>query len=340
MNLITGATGLLGSHIAEQLRQSGELVRALIRPTSQTNVPFLKQIGVELVTGDLADRASLERAMQGISVVYHAAAKVGDWGTKQEFERETIQGTKNVVDACLAAGVRRLIHISSTSAYGHPEPGGQPIDETFPLGDRFWMWDDYTKAKIAAERYIWDAIAQRGLKATIIRPSWLYGPRDRLSIFRIARSLRRGRVRIIGEGTNPMNSVYAGNAAEACLLAAAKPEAAGQAYNVTNDGIITQRDYFNAYADALKLPRPTKRIPYGVAYAAAWVLEAIFRMLRKQRPPFITRYATWLLGRHTFYSTEKAQRELGWQPRVGYQEGIARTVAWYHEQMAGSAPAP
>lgn len=334
MNLITGATGLLGSHIAEQLRQDGQPVRALIRATSTTNVPFLEAIGVTLVTGDLADPASLARAMQGVQTVYHSAAKVGDWGTRNEFERETIQGTRNVVDACLTASVQRLIHISSTSAYGHPEPGGKPIDETFPLGDRFWMWDDYTKAKIAAEKYIWDAISQRGLHATLIRPSWMYGPRDRLSIFRIAKSLQRGRVRIIGDGSNPMNSVYAGNVAQACILAANQPQADGQAYNITNDGVITQRDYFNTYADALKLPRPTKRIPYGVAYASAWCLEAIFRLFKIKRPPFITRYATWLLGRHTFYSTEKAHRELGWKPRIGYQEGIARTVAWYQEQLA------
>jgi nucleoside-diphosphate-sugar epimerase len=333
MNLITGATGLLGSHLAEQLVAGKERVRALVRPTSDTR--FLQTLGVELVTGDLTDPASLRQAMAGASVVYHAAAKVGDWGTKEEFRRYTIDGTRNVLDACVACGVRRLVHISSTSAYGHPEPSDDPIDETRPLGTKFWVWDDYTRAKIAAERLVWDAVAKHGLAVTVIRPSWIYGPHDRLSIFRIAGSLRRGRVRIIGTGTNRMNTVYAGNVAAAAILAARQPHAAGQAYNVTNDGVVTQREYFNTYADALDLPRPTKHLPYRVAYAAATCLEAVFRLLRVRRPPFITRYATWLIGRQTFYSTAKAERELGWRPLVSFPEGVARTVAWYREQVAG-----
>jgi nucleoside-diphosphate-sugar epimerase len=203
------------------------------------------------------------------------------------------------------------------------------------LGDKFWLWDDYTRAKIAAEKIVWEAHGKRGLGLTIIRPSWLYGPRDRLSIRRIAKTLRKGRVRIIGDGTNEMNTVYAGNVAEACLLAAANPAANGQAYNVTKDGPLTQQEYFHLYADAFGTPRPTRHVSYALAYAGAWVLECLFRLGRIRRPPFITRYAVWLLGRHTVYSTEKAQRELGWQPRVGYREGIARTVAWYRDTHEG-----
>src|SRR5262249_15318772 len=120
MHLVTGATGLLGSHIAEQLTVRREKVRALVRSSSV--VGFLQSIGVELKLGDLSDIPSLQRAMEGVSVVHHAAAKVGDWGTKEEFRRDTLEGTRNVVEACLGAGVQRLIHISSTSAYGHPEP--------------------------------------------------------------------------------------------------------------------------------------------------------------------------------------------------------------------------
>jgi 2-alkyl-3-oxoalkanoate reductase len=329
MHLVTGATGLLGSHIAEQLVLKGEKVRALVRPTSGT--AFLQSLGVELCQGDLSDAASLRQAMYGVRVVHHAAAKVGDWGTRAEFQRDTIDGTRNIADACRAADVSRLIHISSTSAYGHPEPSNIPIDETRPLADKFWMWDDYTRAKIAAEKIIWEAHEKHGLGVTVIRPSWLYGPRDRLSIARIAASLSKGRVKIIGDGTNQMNTVYAGNVAEACLLAADQPCANGQAYNITKDGPLTQLEYFTLYADTLGYPRPTKHIPYPIAYGGGWFLECVYRTCRFRRPPFITRYAAWLLGRQSVYSTEKAQRELGWQPRIGYQEGIAKTVAWYRE---------
>jgi nucleoside-diphosphate-sugar epimerase len=330
MHLVTGATGLLGSHLAEQLVQKGERVRALVRGSSK--VAFLQELGVELCLGDLADEASLRQAMQGVRVVYHAAAKVGDWGTKSEFQRDTIAGTAHVVAACVAVGVERLLHISSTSAYGHPEPSVIPITETRPLGEKFWMWDDYTRAKIAAEKIVWEAQEKHGLGVTVIRPSWLYGPRDRLSIARITKTIRKGRVWIIGDGHNQMNTVYAGNVAEACLLAAGHPQAKGQAYNITKDGPLTQQEYFNLYADSLGCPRPTKHLPYPLAYGGAWVLEGVYRTLQFRRPPLLTRYAVWLLGRHTVYSTEKAQQELGWQPRIGYAQGIAQTVAWYQEQ--------
>lgn len=330
MHVITGATGLLGSHLAEQLRAEGALVRAVVRPSS--DVAFLRALGVELATGDLTDLASLRRAFAGASVVFHAAAKVGDWGTRAEFERETLQGTKNVLAASLAEGVGRLVFISSTSAYGHPPQGIPPITEDYPLGTRFWLWDDYTRAKVGAEQAVWAAIRDHRLQATIIRPSWLYGPRDRLSIARIERTLRTGRALLIGDGTNTMNTVYAGNVADACRLAAAAPAAIGQAFNITSDGVLTQRDYFNLYADAFGYARPRRRIPYWLAYVGAWELEAACRLLGAKSPPYITRYAVWLLGRRTFYSTAKAEQVLGWKPRMGYAEGIQKTVDWFRAQ--------
>ncbi len=332
MQFVTGATGLLGSHIVEQLVEHGERVRALVRPTSDTR--FLKTLGVETVRGDLADPKSLERGMAGAEVVYHAAAKVGEWGEPIEFRRDGIQGTKHVLDACATVGVRRLIYVSSTSAYGHPEPRATPITEADPLGSKFWRWDYYTRSKVAAEHLVWEAVG-RGLPVTVIRPSWLYGPRDRTSIHRLAESLRRGWVHIIGEGTNRINSVYVGNVAEACLLGADYPAAAGQAYNVTNDGFITQRDYLNLFADALGLPRPWRQLPYRRAWLLSTLLEGAFRLLRLRQPPLITRYAAWLVGRDTWYSTAKAEHELGWRPRVGYDEGIPRTAAWYRSTING-----
>ena len=131
MNLITGATGLLGSHIVEQLRKRQMPVRVLVRPGSDCS--WLQMQGVELVEGDVTKPATLEHACRGVEVVYHAAAKVGDWGPWDEFQRITIDGTRNVVEAAIAAGVRRFLHISSISAYGYHTRDGT-IDETVPLG--------------------------------------------------------------------------------------------------------------------------------------------------------------------------------------------------------------
>ncbi len=327
MHLVTGGTGLLGSHLAEQLVKRGEPVRALVRPGSDTS--FLRSLGVELHQGDLTDPASLQSGLKGVETVYHAASKVGDWGAWKEFRRDVIDATMRLLEACTAAEVRRLVLVSSTSAYGHPKPRPEPITEAEPLGDRFWFWDYYTRAKVAAERLTWDWHRRTGLPVTVIRPSWIYGPRDRTSIFRLARSLERGRVWILGDGSNRLNSVYAGNVAEACLLAARNPAAVGQAYNITADGFITQCEFLNLFADQLGLPRPRRRMPYPLAFGAALVMEALFRLLQRRRPPLVTRYAIWLLGRRTDYSTAKVERELGWKPTIGYEEGTRLTAEWF-----------
>jgi len=338
-HLVTGATGLLGSHIAEQLVRQGCRVRALVRP--QSDVSFLKHLGVSLCRGDLGDAASLRSAVEGCRVVYHAACKVGDWGPWEAFRRHAIEGTRNLLEACTAAGVRRFILVSSTSAYGHPPSGSRDITEDHPLGRSFWLWDYYTRAKVEAERWAWAYHRRFGLPLTVVRPSWLYGPRDRTSITRLARGLRQRQVLILGRGMNRLSVVYAGNVADACLRAAEHPAAVGQAYNITSDGVITQREFLFRLADALSAPRPAGHMFYPVAYAWAGMLEGIYRLLRCQHPPYVTRYAVWLLGRNTVYSTVKAQRELGWQPRITYAEGIRRTAEWFlsHERSLICGPA-
>ena len=117
MNLVTGATGLLGSHIVEQLRKRYLPVRVLVRPGSDRT--WLETQDVEFVEGDITDPSSLAKACQGVDAVYHSAAKVGDWGPWEDFQRITIDGTRNIVDAAIAAGVRRFVHISSISCYGY-----------------------------------------------------------------------------------------------------------------------------------------------------------------------------------------------------------------------------
>jgi len=150
--LVTGGTGLLGSHIAEQLRRQGQPVRAICRKGSDT--AFLSQIGAEIVHGDLTDADSLQRACVGVDAVYHAAARVGDWGPWKDFVRVSIEGTRHVIEAAAKCNVRRLLHISSISAYGHPNEAGLVLDESAPLGVDLHRWSYYSRAKVAAEGLI------------------------------------------------------------------------------------------------------------------------------------------------------------------------------------------
>jgi nucleoside-diphosphate-sugar epimerase len=324
--LVTGATGLLGSHLVERLAARGDRVRALVRPGSP--VDFLAPLGVEILRGDLTDDQACRTAVAGVARVFHCAAKVGDWGPWREFQTGCLDATRVLARAAASEGVDRFLHISSTSAYGHPADRPEPIDESAPLGRNVWVLDYYTRSKVECERLLWE-MAESGLPLTVIRPSWLFGERDRTTVPRLVREFRRGRVMIVGKGDNPLSAVYAGVVADAAILAAQDPGSRGEAYNITSHSRITQRDFLDMLADALGVPRVTRQVSFPLAFTGGFLLEMQDRLLRRSRPPRITRYGAWLLGRHLEYSTAKARARLGWQPSCGYRESIERTIRWF-----------
>jgi nucleoside-diphosphate-sugar epimerase len=331
LNLITGATGLLGSHIAEHLVEAGERVRALVRPGSATD--FLKQLGVELTMGDLEEPESLRRAVAGAGIVYHCAARVGDWGPWSDYEAGTVAATRNLVQACRAEKVGRLLHVSSISVYGIIKDPSGSITEEAPLGNNLWRWDNYARSKILAE-----AEARAYAEHTIVRPSWLYGPRDRTTIPRVVPALRSQKVPLVGPGDNYLNLIYAGDVAEGAILAANHPEARGQIYNLSSEGEVTQRQLVDTLTDALSLPRIQKHVPFGLAFRVAFMRELFARLLRRKKPPRITRRAIYLIGRPTLFSSARAKTQLGWQPKIDIQEGTRRALAWYFEQERNRIP--
>ncbi|MBL8879963.1 MAG: NAD-dependent epimerase/dehydratase family protein [Phycisphaerales bacterium] len=333
MNLVTGASGLLGSHIVEQLRLRGKPVRVLVRKSSDRS--WLNTQGVEFAEGDVTDRASLERACRGCDVVYHSAARVGDWGPWPEFEAITIEGTRNVVESCIATKVRRLVHISSVSTYGY-HTKAVTVDETVPLGYKLYKWAYYSRSKIIAEQIVWDGFKTGKIEVAVIRPAWLYGPRDRTTIGRLVEMVRAGKAKILGPGHNRLNLVHAANVAEACILAADDPKANGESFNCSNDGDIKQIEFFDKLAKAAGAPPVKAHAPYRAAYFAGYVLEVLGHAFNWQKPPMITRYAVWLMGRLSYFSADKARRVLGWRSTIGYDEGIPDAVRWYDESKRGA----
>lgn len=334
--LVTGATGLLGSHLIERLRARGDQARALVRPSSDAR--FLDELGVEVVRGDLTDPAACDRALDGVGVVFHCAAKVGDWGSWREFQIGCMDATRTLAEAAVRAGVGRFVHVSSTSAYGHPTDREEPITEDHPLGENVWLLDYYTRSKVECERLLWEMSNAGRLPLTVIRPSWLFGERDRTTIPRLIQEFRWKRVSIVGKGDNPLSAVYAGVVADAAILAADDPGSAGEAYNITSHEPITQREFLDMLADALGAPRVTGRFPFWLAYYGGLTLELRERALRSKKPPRVTRYGAWLLGRYLSYSTEKARGKLGWSPAFSYQESIGRTVDWFLADPAARLP--
>jgi nucleoside-diphosphate-sugar epimerase len=331
LNVITGATGLLGSHIAEHLVERGDRVRALVRRGSET--AFLRSLRVELMEGDLADVDSLRRAFAGAGVVYHCASKVGDWGGWRTFRHEIIDATANVLLACRQEQVGRLLYVSSIMVHGHPPADGPTVTEDSPLAQNLRRWEHYGWSKIEAERLC----RQYPRALTILRPSWLYGPRDRTTLPRMIRALKSGRIGLIGDGGHFLNVIYAGDVAEAAILAAESPHAAGQTYNLSSPGEITQREWFDTLAAALGRPPVRKHLPLRLALALGLFSEIVGRLILLKRSPYITRYGVLLATRPTNYSNARAECELGWRLRTPARDGLERSIAWLRQANMLSA---
>jgi nucleoside-diphosphate-sugar epimerase len=141
---------------------------------------------------------------------------------------------------------------------------------------------------------------------------------------------------IVGKGDNPLSAVYAGVVADAAILAARDPGSRGEAYNITSQGRITQKEFVELFADALGFPRVTRHVPYPLAFAGGFVLEVRGRLLGLATPPRVTRYGAWLLGRDLEYSTQKARVRLKWSPAISYAESIERTARWFLTREAGA----
>lgn len=327
VNAITGGTGLLGSHIAEQLAQRGERLRALVRPGSDTS--YLKSLGAELIEGSLADLDSIRRTVSGADVVYHCAAHVGDWGPWRMFRTNVIEATGRLLEACKLESVGRILHSSSIMVYGHPRPRGNELfTEDEPLGQHLWMWDHYARAKIGAEAL---CRAYPG-PLTIVRPSWLYGPRDRRTLPSLIKALRAGRVRILGKGDNLLNLIYASDVADGAIRAATDPNAVGQAYNLSSEGEMSQKQLLDLLSDTIGWPRVTRSIGVRMAWLGGLFSEVVGKVIFLKRRPHITRYAVGIVGRTTLYSTAKAREQLGWQPRVKAAEGLRLALDWFRSQ--------
>jgi nucleoside-diphosphate-sugar epimerase len=307
-----------------------------VRPGSRTG--FLEGLDVEIRSGDLTEPGACDRAVDDVTQVFHCAAKVGDWGSWREFQVGCIDATRTLAEASARAGIDRFVHISSTSAYGHPPDQPTPIDETSELGQNVWVLDHYTRSKVECERLLWDMAAPGKLPLTVIRPSWLFGERDRTTIPRLIQEFRWHRVSIVGKGDNPLSAVYAGVVADAAILAANDPGSVGEAYNITSHRRITQREFLDMLADALGAPRVTWHYPFWYAFYGGFSLEIRERLLRARKPPRVTRYGAWLLGRHLEYSTEKARTRLGWAPAMTYEESFERTIRWFMEDEPARVP--
>lgn len=321
---ITGATGALGSHIAEQLIKQGKDVRALVRPGS--NRAFLSGLGCELVEGDLTDPGAAREIVSDASHVFHCAAKTDNWGTWSDYERGNILTTRHLVDACAQSrSLERLIHLSSVSVYGHPTPSkGELVDESAELGQNPWLWDYYARSKAEAE----GIVRELGQRATVIRPTSFFGVRDMAFLPRLMRTIRKGGMWLFGPANNLQNVLYVADVAAMAIKAGTADQASGQTYNCCASGDMTQRELIEKLCEILQVPPVKRHLPLWLAHRVAFGFELFGKAIGKKQTPKLTRHALWVFVRPTHFSTEKARKDLGWSPSVSTREGIERTCQW------------
>jgi nucleoside-diphosphate-sugar epimerase len=323
--LVTGASGFLGSHIAERLVARGDAVRALVRPTSRTD--FLESLGVELARGDITDRESLPPALDGIEVVYHAAANVGDWGPWSEFKSITIDGTRNILRAASQAGATRFLHVSTDGVYRYQDLA-KGVDENTPVETHFGPLDYYRRAKTAAEKIARRYHENGRIPVSIVRPALILGERDAAMLPGVIAFLKSKSAAYMGNARNPLPIVYGGDVAELCILAATREEAIGETYIAVNHEHVTQRDLFETTAELVGVDPPGRSIPYRLLYTIAAAMEAYGRLRGGSQRPELTRFAVSLLGAPYVEDNTKAREQLGWQPEVDMREGVRRSVEW------------
>jgi nucleoside-diphosphate-sugar epimerase len=309
-DLVTGASGFVGSHIVAALHDNGASVRGLVRASSKTTL--LQTWDVHLVQGDLLDVDSLRKATRGVETVYHAAGMLAGGrlpslsGPRRDpalMHRINVQGTQNLVTACVENQVRRVVLISSVSVY---LPASGPISEEDAIGGG----GAYGQSKAGAEAVIQACTQQHDLEWVILRPCTIYGERGRGFTRLLLRTLSWPAVIVSDDDWPALELVHAADVAAAALLAGWQEKARGQIYNITGGQGASLKEMVKIYEEVTGRKKLVVSVP-----------KAVLKLALRSRVHPMRRY-----------SIEKAQRELGYQPRVPLSEGLRRTLEWFHVQ--------
>lgn len=330
--LVTGGGGFLGGAIVRRLLARGDGVRSFARG----DYPALEAAGVEVHRGDLGNPEAVSRAVNGCDRVFHVAAKAGIWGPYREYYAANVVGTANVIAACRKHGVRRLVYTSSPSVVfdGRDQEG---VDESAPYPGRFLA--HYPRTKAIAEKMVRDA-NDASLATVALRPHLIWGPGDPHIVPRLLSQGRAGKLRILGNRANLVDSVYIDNAADAHLLAADRlsPGAAiaGNVYFISNEEPLPLADLINRILDAGGVAPVTRRIPSAAAYVAGAIFEALYWALRLPGEPRMTRFVARQLSTAHWFDVSAAKRDLGYTASVTIEEGLERLASELRSRSHGA----
>jgi nucleoside-diphosphate-sugar epimerase len=316
--LVTGATSLLGRSLVERLIGRGDTVSVLQRNSSG--------LAVTECLGDVVDRQAVADSMAGVDAVVHLAARVAVTGSWAEFEAVNVQGTRNVVGAAQAAGVRRFVQVSSPSVAYHGESlVGAPAGPANPSRAR----GNYARSKAQAE-LVALAANSSDMAVVAIRPHLVWGPGDTQLIGRIVDRARAGRLATVGSGAALIDTTYVDNAADALVAAIDRaPELGGRAFVVTNGEPRPVRELLNRIVRSAGLEPTRLRVPYHAARGGGFVAERIWERRGSAEDPPMTSFLAEQLGRAHWFDQRETRVALGWEPKVNVAEGFENLQAWF-----------
>jgi nucleoside-diphosphate-sugar epimerase len=324
MDVVTGASGFVGPHLVRALIERGSRVRCIVRPGAR--VEELRLLGADVQRASLLDPEPLAALLQNANRVFHlagggAVSAMTEHGLAA-LREANVDLLRAVLRAAEVSGVKKLVHFSSISAMG------VQLDVRLSEDSPCLAKTPHEIAKLESEQVALDAWKKHGVPVVVLRPAQIYGPGDvRSEIPRLVRLARRGLVPLFGRGEGRVPWVYVSDVVDAAIAAAERPEAVGRTYIVSDAESYRFADVVTAIAGALGRRRGGFIVPDALASAAISGVEVVARLFGKD-PPF-TRHRLSSISGKRLLSIDRAQRELGYAPRVALHDGIDRTVRWY-----------
>jgi nucleoside-diphosphate-sugar epimerase len=319
--LVTGATGFTGSALSRRLRDEGEEVVAFVRPSSR--VVALEAMGVECRAVDITRKGAVDASFEPFDRVFHiAAAYRTEHASRDEFRRVNVEATRHLLEAARGVGVGRFVHCSTVGVQGKIDD--PPADEDY----RLKPGDHYQQTKLEGEQLARAAFAD-GLPGVVVRPVGVYGPGD-VRFLKLFRPIQRGYFVMIGTGRTLYHLTYIDDLIDGFLLASRREEALGGVFTVAGKQYTTIGELVELIANVLGTRQPRWRVPFAPVYAASVGCEEVCRVLGIAPPLYRRRVEFFQFDRA--FAIDRARRVLGYEPKVGLRDGLARTGEWYRRE--------
>jgi len=322
--LVTGANGFIGSHLVRKFIREGHEVSGLVRTSS--DLSLIENTNLSVVYGDITDRRSLVNLFCNTDILIHNAGLASDWGSMATFRQVNFEGTRNVAEIASECGIQRFVYMSTTAVHGFNHTA--PVCENDPVNPIF----NYSISKLEAENWLFEFAQRTGTEVTAVRPGNVFGPCDHTFTEKYIDGMVTGRIAYVNGGKSFTCPTYVGNLVDGVYLAAFQKEAAGEVFIVTDGLQITWKQFTEMIAEKLGIRSPRISIPLGAGLAAAFFAENLYKLVRVNHPPLVTKYRMYNAGTNYHFSIKKAANILGFEPETDFEKAVSKTVSWYKQE--------